>query len=166
MQKILGLSMILFLAFSSIFFISTEGAELPFSTIEKVEAKLCPPGQYPDQGENGLTGDGSVCRGDETVKDGSENNTTVFLVFHEIKKIYNITAGVLLALSIIAILIVGYIYVSPFEMTKLNVGGGKFMNVQDNTKAKMYLIAIGLGIVLILSGFVIMRLITEIVGFQ
>lgn len=164
MQKILGLSLILILAFSSIFFIDAKEVGLPFSTIEKVEAKLCPPGQYPDHGPNGYEKQGVKCLGKETIENGT-NKTTISVTMNEITKIYNVVAGVLLALSIIAILIVAYIYISPFGTTKLNGGGGKFVNVQDNTNAKMYLLSIGLGIVLILSGFTIMRLITEIVGF-
>jgi hypothetical protein len=76
-----------------------------------------------------------------------------------------VVAGVLLAISIIGILVVAYIYISPFETTKLNGGGGRAINVQDNTKAKLFLISIGLGIVLILSGFTIMRMLMSIAGF-
>jgi hypothetical protein len=164
MQKILGLSLILILAFSSIFFIDSKEVGLSFSTIEKVEAKLCPPGQYPDHGPNGYEKTGVKCLGSETISKG-ENGTTLSVTMHELVKIYNVVAGVLLALSIISIIIVGYIYISPFGTTKLNGGGGKAINVQDNTNAKMFLLSIALGIVLILSGFTVMRLVTEIVGF-
>jgi hypothetical protein len=163
MRKIIGLTLLLFLAFSSAFFIEGK-VVLPLDTIEKVEAKVCPPGQHPYHGVDGES-PGGVCKGSETISiNANDSKLTTNIVM--IRDIYNVVAGILLAISIIAIIAVAYIYISPFETTKVNGGGGKYVNIQDNTKAKMYLISIGLGIVLILSGFTIMNLIASLAGFQ
>jgi hypothetical protein len=163
MRKIIGVTLLLFLAFSSAFFI--EGiVALPFDTIEKVEAKVCPPGQHPYHGVDGES-PGGVCKGSDTISI-SANESKITSNMLMIQQIYNVVAGILLAISIVAIIAVAYIYISPFETTKVNGGGGKYVNIQDNTKAKMYLISIGLGIVLILSGFTIMNLIASLAGFN
>lgn len=159
MQKMLGLFLIFFFAFSSTFFIGEKFNSLP---IGGVEAKVCPPGQYNDQGKDGLK-NSNKCSGTETI---IENKTQLNSLMKNVNDIYNIVAGILLAISIIAIIFVGYIYVDPFGTRMINAGGGKIMNVQDNENAKRYLIAIGFAIVILLSGFTILRMLTTIVGFS
>jgi hypothetical protein len=139
MQTLKELFLIALLAFSSAFLIGN------FSTIEKVEAAACPPGQYSNHGDDGLTSSGA-CAGDKKSSESWAKNNMV----DQIVKIYNPIAGVMLGISILVIIYAAY---------KLIVSVG---NDKKVTFAKRLLLGSGVSIIIILSTFTIVRLLMSL----
>ncbi|MGF7535639.1 hypothetical protein AAGG74_18455 [Bacillus mexicanus] len=143
MRTIKGLIVVALLAFSSAFFVENA---MTYS-IDKVEAKVCAPGQYVNHGDDGLSAGGCADNSSKNPKSYVKDN---FL--DEVVNLYNPIAGTLLAVSILMI-----IYAAFRMMTSMG-------EPQKVYLAKKLLLGSGIAVVVILSSFTIMRLIMLLIG--